>query len=90
MQAIMEILSTIDPLWVITTIVVGFLIGHMSKEIHFEKKSIFLLAYFILPFISARIIAFLLMGEALVLGAGFIGSVFLILYGIVFVIGRKI
>lgn len=89
-EGLLYLIGQMEPIWVISTIIIGLILGYTSKDIEFEWKAVYLLIFFYVPFAVARTIAFILGGTAAVSGTGVIGVLFFTLYTIVFVIGRKI
>lgn len=90
LQGLLYLLGQMDPLWVLSTIVIGTVLGIASSDLEFEWKTVYLLFFFYLPFTVARVVAFLLAGAPAVAGTGVLGILFFTLYAVVFIIGRYI
>lgn len=84
------LLGQLEPIWVVITVVVGIIIGFLSKDIEFERKTLYLLAFMYLPFLIARTVAYILGGFIAISGTGYIGAIFFAIYLIAFIIGRRL
>jgi hypothetical protein len=87
MQEFFALFATVDPLGILVTLVAGIIWAFIFREWQIDKRTVVLAIAFYAPLLVGRLLYVLT--EGTVVGSGYIGFLFFIIYFLGAIIGRK-
>lgn len=87
---LLELLATLNILWVITTIISGLVVGITFNRLVITRESFISLLIVSSSFVIPRILIFVLFGQQIAAGSGFVGGMLYMIFLISIFIGRRV